>query len=184
MEEEINPIKDYKNYKKRKPIKMNKKRYFLLFIIVYMILSGIMLYLEKLNEYCVKDFDVHEYSTLDEISYNTGSKIPTLYKYTKYQNAISTKYRYEDDRFGYSVTTIEISFSDIPEEYLDTYKNALIQEGYSYVADWDGDEVYTKAEKGIHPQTLKTEDFNSFIIVGKTRVIYGVLLGDYERIFK
>lgn len=184
MEEEIDPIKAYKE---KRIIKINIKKLFILFVILYLIiLSGILIFIRlmEIDPYNNQDFEMRNYSSMDVIEYNNGSRIPTLYKYTKYQKTISSEYRYEDDRFGDSVTTIEITFSDIPEEYLDTYKNALIQEGYSYVADWEGDEVYAKAEKGIHPKTLKIEPFNSFVIIGNSRIIYGVLLGSYERIFK
>lgn len=181
MEENNDPISEYKPIKK---IKINFKVIFIIFFILYMIVFGGILLLISLQDNIDEEDKIRNYSSLDVIEYNNGSKIPTLYKYTRYQKTKGSKYRYEDDRFGDSVTTIEILFSDIPEEYLNTYKNALIEEGYLYVADWEGDEVYTKAEKGIHPQTLKIEPFNSFAIIGNTRIIYGVLLGSYERIFK
>lgn len=184
MEENINPIKEYG---KKEP---NMKILFIIAIVIMCCIT-VIFFISWQYKLAVSDtsepsdIDLKNYSSLDEINYINGSRIPTLYKYTHYQIGSTAKYRYEDNRLGEKVTTIEISFSEnIPEEYLNTYKEALNEEEYYYIANWEEDEVYAKPENGLNPQTGKIEPFNSFVIIGNSRVIYGVLLGDWERIFK
>ena len=161
MEEDFDPIKEYGKFK---TYKFNvKAKLFIIIIVIYCIIAVVTVFYSfnqilnnNTSSSIYESTDIKNYSSLDEIHYVNGSIIPTLYKYTHYQVGSTAKYRYEDNRLGEKVTTIEITFSEnIPEEYLNIYKEALNEEEYYYVTNWEYDEVYVKPENGLNPQTGK-----------------------------
>lgn len=188
-EDNNNPIKSYGSIKlKRKNTNsMTLATIFVWICAVVCVSICVLLLYGIYSGYLVYDTteDASLYKAVNEINFRDCAQVPTLYKYTGYSNIIDSVYRYEDDRFGEYVTTIEFDFERIPEDYIETYKNALVNvEGYTLSADWEGDDVYTQEVIGLNPHSGKYEKMNAFVIIGDTRVMYGVLLGDYQRIFK
>lgn len=136
------------------------------------------------NERCTDEYDeIYDnlsYAYLNEINFqnngNSKGSIKTLYGYTNYDKAIKCDYESEDARFGIKVSTFDLTYESIPENYLIVYDCVLYSYGYKIVGEFEGDKVYAKNET----------DTNSFlfVVVGKTRIIYGVGEGNYSRIFK
>lgn len=190
MEEDNNdPIRSYEGvkFKKNNKNSLISSTIFVWICAIICVSICILLLYGIYSGYLVYDTteDASIYKAVNEINYRESPNVPTLYKYTGYSDIIDSAYRYEDDRFGEYVTTIEFDFEKIPEDYIETYTNALTYiEGYTLSAEWEGDDVYTKEGIGLNPHSGKYEKMNAFVVIGDTRVMYGVLLGDYQRIFK
>lgn len=124
-----------------------------------------------------------KYSLKSYINYVNGEKMPTLYLCTGYKSAIDSEYRLEDTRFGDRVTTIEITYEQIPKDMINKYESFLLTQDYEYL-DYFGNEAELFVKNVKNEDNEKYSEYAAFIIiVGDTRVIYGVLEGTYDRIF-
>lgn len=132
--------------------------------------------MEKINE--PPEFILDSY-----INYANGEKIPTLYYCTGYEYGIDSEYRFEDTRFGDKVTTVEISYEAIPQNTLNHYEFFLLTQDYKFLDYFDNeDKLFVKNVKNEESEEYK--EYAAFvIIIGNTKIIYGVLEGTYDRIF-
>lgn len=112
-----------------------------------------------------------DYVTVENI------EIPTLYKYTKYNDVFTTIYErnYND---GNIVSSYLIVFykEKIPKEYINNYTNELIKLDYKKVI-YDGNAFYVQNNPG--------DSSFQYIYIGELQIQYGVCTsGYYEDVLK
>lgn len=124
-----------------------------------------------------ENYDDVKFHKLTSISFDNGITIPTLYKYSQKDDINSNEYNYSDRRFGQNVSTVEIIyFSEITTSEIEEYIQALKRRNYKLIETNDvGENIYAYNDN--------TKGAFAFVIIGNTRVVYGVGTGRYSRIF-
>lgn len=142
----------------------SKKKYFIWWLIIIVLLIAIdMFYLVNPS---------NKYGKVDYIEIE-NNQIPTLYKYTKYDDIFASIYQKDLSDSNIVVTFITIYYkSKIPDNYVEEYKEKLIELGYNCV-EYQGEELYVKDND-------RKSSFQ-YIFIGDLQVKYGICKSGYYK---
>lgn len=160
----------YNKYE-NEPIQSEKKSImpkilFLIVIIVVIIISTIFYLINSLKRY--SDVDYVEFG---------GMQIPTIYKYTNYEDVFLTR-KIENLFDGNVSGSYVVIFynSKIPNEYKDTYAEELKKLGYEKV-------IYNDAE--FYVRNIENDTKFLYVMLSNLQIKYGICTsGRYEDILK
>lgn len=114
------------------------------------------------------------YATFNEIKFAGGEKIPTLYKYTKYDYATNYIHTKESNIAAEDSTIIKLYYDNLDQENIDLYKKGLEKnEGYTKMEEFP--------EKTLYVKEGENNQYYTYIIIQADSITYGSKGGEYSK---